>query len=615
MGRKLYPFLIFMMRNELRTKILFEPYDPILGIGSCGDRVAVNYQGKLYRLPKAMLDDSDYKPRMKADGWKRLRCRHDFEYWSATCAFIKSKRSNRCIPAVLNEGQRSVVEALEADRTTGKPIRAIVLKARQWGCSTLVQLYIAWIQTCVRAGANAMICAHLKNTAATIRGMYTRLLANYPQEAWQGTTPPALKNYEGSSDIKSIAGRDCTVMIGSCINPDAIRGSDISLAHLTEVAYWRNTPGVAPEDVAQAVFGTVNYDRGTMVVLESTANGIGNFFHREWLKTKSSGHGHAIFVPWCELSSNFKDCEEDRDIVFKTFDETERSLFDAGLCFQQIYWRRCKRLEMDSEERFNAEFPLHDTDAFASNELNVFDSVQVEELRLGCDTPAERGGLAGTPLRFISEAKGRLSVWQHPAIGATYIVTVDVGGRSAASDWSVVAVMRAPRNTDELPEVVAQWRGHIDHDILAQKAIDIARYYNRALLVIESNTLETENYGSNAFVLEEMARRYSNMYVRRSFDSTTGGSSKKLGFHTNRSTKPMLIGNLIAAVRCRSYIEHDSEACNELLTYRRFPNGSYGAEPPMHDDILMTRAIALFVLNTEMQHDIDLSGLNDATSW
>ena len=45
-----------------------------------------------------------------------------------------------------------------------------------------------------------------------------------------------------------------------------------------------------------------------------------------------------------------------------------------------------------------------------------------------------------------------------------------------------------------------------------------------------------------------------------------------------------------------SYIERSDEACNELAAYVCMPNGSYQARPGKHDDILMTRAMALYIL-------------------
>ncbi|MBR5241403.1 MAG: hypothetical protein IKW05_05650, partial [Muribaculaceae bacterium] len=59
---------------------------------------------------------------------------------------IKNKMGDGDIPFKLNRPQRRLLAEMEEMRIKGKPIRIILLKARQWGGSTLVQIYMAWIQ-------------------------------------------------------------------------------------------------------------------------------------------------------------------------------------------------------------------------------------------------------------------------------------------------------------------------------------------------------------------------------------------------------------------------------------------------------------------------------------
>jgi len=147
---------------------------------------------------------------------------------------------------------------------------------------------------------------------------------------------------------------------------------------------------------------------------------------------------------------------------------------------------------------------------------------------------------------------------------------------------------------------VAQWRGHDDHDVVAWRAARIATYYNNARLVLESNTFETDDPDSRGgYILLQLKRAYRNIYQRTVTDPSSALSGYKVGFHTNRATKQMIIHELIAAVRECAYVERDNEACNELMTYERRPNGSYAARQGYHDDILMTRAIGLFVMGLE----------------
>ncbi len=580
-----------------------ERYDPTTGIGSFGKRVKV--KTPVADLPEALVpkemtaDEAYASAENDAVSWKRLRCRHDFEYWAVTCAVIKDKQSCLDKPFVLNRPQRRVLGILESDRIAGKPIRVIMLKARQWGGSTLVQMYMAWIQSCHRTNWHSLICAHVKDTSATIRGMYTKLLANYPPELWEGSEEPKFVPFERSMNVRTIAGRGCRVTLGSSENPDSIRGADYAMAHLSETAFWASTPTRSPKSVVQAVSGAIGLLPYSLIVVESTARGTGDYFHAEWTRCKSGqGDKHAVFVPWYEI--DFYRLEaSDPAAVLSTMNEAEERLWKAGCTSDQINWYRHKRLEFDSEEAFCAEFPSDDVEAFSSSAYNVFSASKIEALRSQCVIEPETGELDSRGSAFIPDKGGCLKIWEKPAERTRYVTAVDVGGRSRGSDWSVIAVLEGD---SPQPRVVAQWRGHVDHDILARKSMALARYYNNSLLVIESNTYETADFGSssdsNLFILSRLAEEYPNVYRRQCFDSATGRQTSRVGFHTNRSTKTMLIDGLIEAVRECSYIERDPEACNELMVYEQLPGGSFAARAGNHDDILMTRAIALHVIRS-----------------
>ena len=160
-----------------------------------------------------------------------------------------------------------------------------------------------------------------------------------------------------------------------------------------------------------------------------------------------------------------------------------------------------------------------------------------------------------------------------------------------------------------VPKVVARWRGHIRHDLLAWKAAQLAHYYNDALLVFESNTAETEkgkmdtegdHFGT---ILDEIADYYQNLYIRESsYDEVTQKRVNKYGFQTNRLTKQYVIDNYIAYVDDQLYDEPDSQCFDEMAIYERHEDGSIGnvegkdaAGNDAHDDIVMSTGIALYV--------------------
>lgn len=587
--------------RRVAARMQADAYDPVSGRGSVGPRERackpVACEGQPL-VPVAMKRDKAYRTVSTREEWVRLRCRYDFEYWAVMCVTIRDKASGRDIPFRLNRPQRRVTALLEEMRLVGKPLRLIMLKARQWGGSTLVQLYMAWIQTCLRRNWNSLICAHVKDTAATIRGMYSKMLDNYPREYWSEEEGPAFKSFERSSNIRMIAGRGCRVTIASAENQDGVRGMDVSMAHLSEVAFWRDTARQNPEGFIRAVCGAVNTDELTLVALESTANGVGNYFHHEWLRAVAGESDKTpVFVPWYEIDLYSRsDCDPAE--VIGRMDDYEKELWSRyGLTLGQIAWYQGKRREYTSRYQMMAEYPTTPHEAFQKLDNGVFDPVAVELMRKDCSDGEEMeiasasGKIIGAEsiegLRAVSVSGKGLRVWRLPRAGAEYVAAVDIGGRSESSDWSVVAVIDR-KGESGLPETVAQWRGHCDHDVLAWLAARIAEFYNRALLAFESNTLETENIDGDPaeYILAQVDQVYDNLYYR------PGG---RIGFHTNRSTKTQAVNALYTAVRDGLYVERSADTLNEMLAYQATEAGGYGASPGNHDDMVMARAIALFV--------------------
>lgn len=600
-----------LKENARRDALRMAPYDQMTGEGCCGERKEVTApDGTFCRVPATMLADPALaQARVSRQAWDRLRARHDFEFWCARCVSIKDKLSGNLTPLVLNRPQRRLTAELERQRTAGKPIRLIMLKARQWGGSTLVQMYMAWMQTVRRRNWHSLICAHVKDTAVAIHGAYSRMLDEYPPEMWEEEPAPAFSAYGRSLNTRVIRGRDCRVTVASSERPEAVRGVDYAMAHLSEVAFWADAPTRTPEDFVRAICGGIVREPDTLIVLESTANGVGNYFHSEWLRSRrGESDKTTLFVPWYEIDI-YRAPVADPMALWNSLDDYERMLWErCGCTLEQIEWYRAKSREYPSREMMAAEFPTDDTEAFTNSGSGVFALADVERLRAGCRPPLMTGEVEGCAPRgedaicgvtFRADPKGRFMLWALPEARAAmgrYTVVVDVGGRSAKSDFSVIAVIDCC-GPGGMPEIVGQWRGHINHDLLAWKAAAIAQWYGEALLVIESNTLETAGTEGDhsLFILSELNHVYRNLYCRTVLDRTAMREESRPGFHTNTSTKPMVIDRLVQMVSTAGYIERDGMACDELAVYEVLPNGSYAAKPGHHDDILMTRAIGLYV--------------------
>lgn len=329
--------------NERRKLLLEDHYDPIAGVGSYVPRVAWRWHdddGEQCEvlIPEAMARELESLPSLNDDEWQQLRIKHDFEYWCATCVSILDKVTGRMVLMRLNRPQRRVLALLEEQRRGERPLRLIMLKARQWGGSTLVQMYMAWIQLVLKRNWNSLICGHLLQTSAAIKGMYTRALRNYPKHLTGDGERPKLKTFEGSRNVQQLSGSESLIITGTAQNQDAIRGYDVKMAHLTEVAFWPVSTLHNPEDVIRSISGTVPLEPLTLLVIESTANGVGNFFHKEWIRAMAGqSDKQPVFVPWTEIAI-YRQAVSDVAKLVGELDNYEKRLWEDGCTLEMINW-------------------------------------------------------------------------------------------------------------------------------------------------------------------------------------------------------------------------------------------------------------------------------------
>ncbi|MEZ3550223.1 MAG: terminase, partial [Muribaculaceae bacterium] len=661
-----------LAENERRRARLLVPYDPIRG--DAADPLRVPFRipgldcGEVW-VPREMLVDpfavslmrtgsvdafirtehhtepSDLLREEVCRRFIRLRIRHDFAFWAASFVYIKTKGGGPDSLFVLNYPQRRLVAMLESMRREGKPIRLVLLKARQWGGSTCVQIYMGWLQLVHSVGLNSLIIAHQGIATDEIKGMFDRMLAKYPD--WLLTDADGEqvkgKRLEGAGYTKGtyrVRARDCKVKLGSAERPDSARGGDYNLVHCSEVGLWKKTPQKTPEQIIRAACSGILLAPMTMIVLESTANGTGNYFYNEYqAASKGESQFQPLFVPWFEIENNVIPLADPQKFAASLIEGREAALtvsdrrqpgaylwwlWQKGATLEAINWYAQERLKYADHGEMASEYPSDDVEAFVHSGARVFDKYKVEALRKDCFPAPLRGEIEGyrpsgpeslKGLHFVPDASGGLQIWEDRVLPCPgnlfkdrYLTVVDIGGRSMKSDWSVIVVFdRNGMGRGRKPRVVAQWRGHTDIDLLAWNAARIAAYYCKSLLVIESNTLETHDLDRSTegdqslFILNQIADVYPNLYARRSSeDNILRGVPVKYGFHTNSATKPMVISQLIKSIREGEYVERDEECLEEYLAYERRQNGSYGAIQGHHDDLLMTRAIGLHICFTEM---------------
>ena len=615
--------------NRQRNAALDSEYNPVNGKGSPIKRVKLWRDGRTYILiPLEMAEDpavklvlaagsvkavcAKYKdtiplmtPNLLWDELLEKRLDYDFEYWAFTAIKIQDKESKQPIPFKLRPAQRKLLYELESMRLAGVPIRAILLKARQWGGSTLIQLYMLWLQSRRRKNWHSVIVTDVEDQARTVRSHTSRAIKNYPKFLGKLDLSP----FEGSSKNKIIPSRGCVISIGSMQEPDSLRSNDFAMMHLSEVGLWKATEGKKPEDLVQALRGALASVPDSLAVLESTAKGVGNFFHREWeaAERKESAY-KPIFIPWFDIEMYRKPLTESVEEFVSGMNEYDKFLWKIGATLEGINWYNSfKAGERYDEWRMKSEFPSTAQEAFQSTGSRVFRIEDVLKARANTIAPKligdlfasqQKGAGALDRINFGASPEGNLSVWELPdktiKVKNRYCVFMDIGGTTKKADWTVIkAVDRYWMIDGGRPETVAVWRGHIDTDLAAWKAAQIASWYDDALLAVEVNSIKKrkgDDPDKSLTVLDEIMEYYPNLYMRTKIDSITKEESKVPGFHTNVSTKGMIIDCLIAATRDEEYIERDVRACDEMDYYEKKPDGSMGAVDGKNDDHVIVSA-------------------------
>lgn len=659
--------------NHARNAEIKAKFNPITGEGSIGERkkiVIEDFPFPVQYIPKTMMrvplvrqlveagsikkfleeymktEYSDEDKEKVIEQFVRVRVKHDFAFWAAMYVFIKQKGGGEDVHFRLNRPQRKLIMRFERRRLQGKPIRLILLKARQWGGSTATQIYMAWLQLVHKVGLNSLIVGHVKDASTEVKDMFDKLIKEYPinmlyemGESYN-ETEQKIVGVGQSGNIHRIPQRNCKIKVGTAEKPNSARGGDYNLVHCTEVGLWVTTDGKTPEQIVRSACSGILLKPYTMIVYESTANGTGNFFQREYDAAKAGkSQFESLFIAWFEIEQYALAIDD--EVKFATWlwenrnnenanSDREESgrylwwLWEQGATLEAINWYILERSKYTDHGDMASEYPSDDVEAFVHSGARVFDKYHVEKFKKACKAPkwigdvyadGDEGEEALVNLRFSEDKQGLLWVWAKPDVDGDeevtdrYLVVVDIGGRGKKADWSVIVVFdRLNQMEGGKPVVVAQWYGHIDMDRLAWKAAQIAAYYDNAYLVIESNTLETHDKerqvdgDMSGYILNQIKDVYTNLYARKQSDEEIKEQApKKYGFHTNVATKPKIISTLVKVIRDHLYVERDARCLDEYLCYEKKKNGAFGAITGKHDDLLMTRAIGLQIAFYEME--------------
>src|SRR5262245_16594767 len=288
----------------------------------------------------------------------RVRREADYATFSVDHLCIRTK-TGAIAPLVFNRAQGFIHEKLEAQRAATGKVRALILKGRQQGCST----YIAgrfYHRASRNKGLRMFILTHEDQATQNLFEIVTRFHDHC-----------AVRPSTGAANAKELYfdALDSGYKVGTAGTKGVGRSSTVQLFHGSEVAFWPFA-----ETHAAGILQAIPDAPDTESILESTANGIGNFFHQCWREAEAGINGYiAIFVPWYWQ-------EEYRRLAADDFvlDQEERDYAALyGLDREQMAWRRHKISELRDPILFKQEYPANAAEAFQMSGHDSFISPQL----------------------------------------------------------------------------------------------------------------------------------------------------------------------------------------------------------------------------------------------
>lgn len=571
----------------------------------------------------------------------------DFPYWAQHFAKIVDKRG-RLIPFDLKPGQLALDRELEAQRAAGKPMRAIILKARQIGFSTYVQAKLVHRCT-LRERYDATVVAQDKETGARLYRMAETIYSNLPADEW---LKPALMQHRRQQFLHFAGGGMWTeggVFPDSRYNVDtagefqAGRGGTNRAIHASEVGLW---PQIGEK--LTSLLSSVPDEPETIFIQESTAKGFNEF--KDWWDDAEAGRSEwlAFFWPWWkeeEYRRPFASELEREAFVIgdptNAYAEEEAELVaQLALEPEQLYWRRQKIANMGGDvRRFHQEYPSTPEEAFISTGQKVFDPYKTAQLLVRCEitdprppTPEHPGpvvaDLSGAEMRTeetftggtieipgkalllprergVSNPTAPWRFWlEHGENGelkrdengdlarpeGEYVIGVDVSGGNTETtiepDYHAIEVI-----DHKTRKQVAEYRSRIDPDLLTMQVLLAALYFNEAWVAIE----RTGSWGAAPLRILWRDLHYPLVYRAKRTGGFNERTEDRLGWDTNVRTKPLLLAGMAELLRIDEDGIRSRNLADEVRTYTRTAKGTTEAEPGKYDDLLMAYMIAQHV--------------------
>jgi hypothetical protein len=574
----------------------------------------------------------------------RDRLLTDDRYYARNCLSIVNQEEQivRLDPKPAQDRFLAIKVRQEAE---DKPVRVIVLKARREGISTIVQgCMIKRISQ--RENHKALVLAHDKKTSSEIFQIGETMYANLPNEEIAGLAlkPPVVSSRKGQEiklgepsrqrRLEGHAGLNSSYYVDTANEYEGGRGFTYHSLHLSELAFYQ-----APEKKLMAILSTVGNLPGTMIVIESTANGY-NLFRRLWVAAISGNSDfYPLFIPWYEepdYQIAFGNEDDRAEFIAKVgqgeFGEDEPALVELGVTPEQLAWRRwaiINRCHGDLRA-FWQEFPATWEEAFLSTGRQVFAPslvAKVIDRTNRTDPTAQRGVIKPTEWEestymgrviqiprkpiWVPEAEADVGVatpmwrrWEEPDLGdrredpprppGQYVITADSSsGRDTATEGTDYFGLEIINH--RTLQQVAEWHARgIDADVVAQELFLAAQLFGPEWLPWVAIEI-TGGYGVSIATRLWRYFKYPMLYFRRPAEQKGEKPEQRLGWSMDVKTKPQVVDHFKELLRTGHDGIRSKALASEAQTFVKDEKGKMGAEEDYFDDLIDPYMIGQFI--------------------
>ena len=364
----------------------------------------------------------------------------------------------------------------------------IVLACRQSGKSISTCAYLLWY-VLFQPEKTVAVLANKGSTAREMLARITLMLENLPFFLQPGCKALNKGSIEFSNNSRIIA---------AATSGSSIRGMSINLLYLDEFAFVENAA-----EFYTSTYPVVSSGKTTKVIITSTANGVGNIFHKLWEGAQQKSNEFVSFrVDWWDVPG--------RDDKWKA-----------------------QTVANTSELQFQQEFgnTFHGT----GNTLISADTLL--------------GLKAQDPIAYMHN----VSIYKDPVDDHDYVMLVDVS-RGRGQDYSTFTIIDA--STKPLQQV-AVFRDNMMSPLLFPDLIyKYADAYNKAYVVVESNDAGQVVCNGLYYDLE-----YENVYVESLVKANA------IGVTMTRKTKRIGCSNIKDIIEQNKLEIVDQETIIEMSTF------------------------------------------------